>query len=36
MDKPLEFIREIQGKLELNEEVLSIIEKSYNPRLLLF
>ena len=36
MDKPLEFIKENQGKLELNEEVLKIIENSYNPRLLLF
>ena len=36
MDKPLPFIIEKQGKLELNEKVLTIIEKSENPRLLLF
>ena len=36
MDKPLPFIIEKQGKLELNEKVLKIIEKSNNPRLLLF
>jgi len=36
MDKPLPFIIENQGKLELNEKVLTIIEKSDNPRLLLF
>ena len=36
MEKPLPFILENQGKLELNEELLKIIEKSKNPRLLLF
>jgi len=36
MDKPLPFIIEKQGKLELNEKLLKIIEKSENPRLLLF
>ena len=35
MEKPLQFLIEKQGKLELNEDVLKIIEKSYNPRLLL-
>ena len=35
MEKPLPFLIEKQGKLELNEDVLKIIEKSYNPRLLL-
>ncbi len=36
MEKPLPFIIEKQGELEINEDVLKIIEKSYNPRLLLF
>ena len=36
MNKPLPFIIEKQGKLCLNEDVLKIIEKSKNPRLLLF
>ena len=36
MNKPLPFVIENQGKLELNEEALQIIEKSTNPRLLLF
>ena len=36
MDKPLPFIIENQGKLELNEKVLTIISQSENPRLLLF
>ena len=36
MNKPLPFIIESKGKLELNEEVLKIIEKSKNPRILLF
>ena len=36
MEKPLPFLIERQGNLELNEEVLKIISKSINPRLLLF
>ena len=36
MEKPLPFLIERQGNLELNEEVLKIISKSTNPRLLLF
>ena len=36
MQKPLPFIIEKNGNLELNEEVLKIIEKSDNPRFLLF
>lgn len=36
MNKPLQFLIEREGNLELNEEVLKIIEKSTNPRLLLF
>lgn len=36
MEQPLRFILENNGSLELNEEVLKIIEKSHNPRLLLF
>ena len=36
MEKPLPFIIQKNGKLELNEEVLKIIENSDNPRLLLF
>ena len=36
MEKPLPFIIEKQGELEINEDVLKVIEKSYNPRLLLF
>ena len=36
MQKPLPFIIQKNGKLELNEEVLKIIENSDNPRLLLF
>ena len=36
MNEPLPFVLENQGKLELNEEALQIIEKSVNPRLLLF
>ena len=36
MEKPLPFLIESQGELAINEEVLKVIEKSYNPRLLLF
>ena len=36
MEKPLPFIIENKGKLELNENILKIIEKSKDPRLLLF
>ena len=36
MENPLPFIIQKNGNLELNEEVLTIIEKSENPRLLLF
>ena len=36
MNNPLQFLIEREGNLELNEEVLKIIEKSTNPRLLLF
>ena len=36
MDKPLPFLIERQGNLELNEEVIKVIAKSNNPRLLLF
>ena len=36
MEKPLPFLIERGGNLELNEEVIKIIEKSTNPRLLLF
>ena len=36
MEKPLPFIIQNNGKLELNENVLKIIEQSKNPRLLLF
>ena len=36
MEKPLSFIIENDGQFELNEDLLKIIEKSYNPRLLLF
>ena len=36
MDKPLPFLIEREGNLELNEEVIKILEKSTNPRLLLF
>ena len=36
MEKPLTFILENNGQLELNKELLNIIEKSRNPRLLLF
>ena len=36
MEKPLPFVLENNGQLELNEEVLKIIEKSNNPRFLLF
>ena len=36
MDKPLPFLIENKGKLELNENLLKIIEKSKDPRLLLF
>jgi len=36
MEKPLPFIIENQGELKINEEVIKIIEKSFNPRLLLF
>ena len=35
MEKPLPFLIERQGNLELNEEVLKIISQSTNPRLLL-
>ena len=36
MEKPLPFIIRNNDKLELNENVIKIIEKSINPRLLLF
>ena len=36
MEKPLPFIIQNNDKLELNENVIKIIEKSINPRLLLF
>ena len=36
MEKPLPFVLENNGELILNENILSIIEKSNNPRLLLF
>ena len=36
MENPLPFIIQKNGNLELNEEVLKIIEKSNNQRLLLF
>ena len=36
MDKPLPFLIERNGNLDLNDEVLKILEKSINPRLLLF
>ena len=36
MNKPLPFIIKNNGKLELNENVLNIISKSVNPKLLLF
>ena len=36
MDKPLPFLIQRQGNIELNEEVLKVISKSTNPRLLLF
>ena len=31
-DKPLLFIRENEGKLILNEEVLSVIQNANNPK----
>ena len=36
MDKPLPFLIERNGNLDLNDEVIKILEKSINPRLLLF
>ena len=36
MDKPLPFLIERNGNLDLNDEVIKILEKSTNPRLLLF
>ena len=36
MEKPLSFVLENNGHFELNEDLLKIIEKSNNPRLLLF
>ena len=36
MIKPLPFIIEKDGKLELNKEVLDIIKKSVNPKFILF
>ena len=36
MDKPLPFLIERNGNLDLNDEVIKILEKSVNPRLLLF
>ena len=36
MEKPLPFVLEKDGQFELNEDLLKIIEKSNNPRLLLF
>ena len=36
MEKPLPFVLDNNGELILNEEILNIIEKSKNPRLLLF
>ena len=36
MERPLPFVIERNQRLELNEEVLKIIEKSNNPRFLLF
>ena len=36
MEKPLPFVLENNDQIELNKEVLKIIEKSNNPRFLLF
>ena len=36
MEKPLTFIIEKNGQLELNKKVIEIIEQSYKPRLILF
>ena len=36
MEKPLPFLIEINGQLNLNEGVIKLIEKSLNPQLLLF
>ena len=36
MERPLSFVIEKNNELELNEEILKVIQKSNNPRLLLF
>ena len=36
MEKPLPFVLEKNGQLEINKDLLDIIRKSNNPRLLLF
>ena len=36
MEKPLPFLIIREGNLELNQEVINIISKSLNPRLLYF
>ena len=36
MKTPLPFIKEVEGKLVLNEEVISIIKNSNNPKFISF
>lgn len=36
MQRPLSFVNQANGKLEINREAVNIIKKSHNPKLLLF